>query len=401
MSVGSDDHPTGPLSGYRILDLTRLLPGGFATGLLADLGADIIKVERPGAGDRMRSEQPRVGVTSAHTWVTDRNKRSIAIDLKDSRGLAAFKLLVREADALIEGFRPGVTARLGISYADLRALNRRLVYCSISGYGQDGPLAAAAGHDINYIGRAGILSVTGPADGAPAIPGVQIADLAGGALMSLVGLLSGLLAASATGEGDHVDVSMTDGAFSLLSIHLGVFFASGEPPRREGMRLNGRFPCYNVYECADGEWITVGAIEEQFFSLLCETIGRPDLVGTRLDETAVPVWRDVFLSRTAADWLESLESTDACVGPVNDFARAVADRQLRHRRMVVTLDQVGGGSSLQVGTPIKLRRRSPAIRHPARQLGQDTRACLAEAGLSGAEIDALLEAGVVAIPEAG
>lgn len=390
---------TGPLVGRRVLDLTRLLPGGFATALLADLGAEVVKVEQPGLGDYMRWKEPRYGSTSAQSWITDRGKSSLAIDLKDPRGLAAFKELAREADAVIESFRPGVMRRLGASYDDLRSLNPRLVYCSISGYGQDGPLAAEAGHDINYVGRAGILSITGPADGRPAIPGVQIGDLGGGALMSLVGLLAALLRARETGEGDHVDVSMTDGAFAWLSVQLGIHFATGVSPGRESALLNGAFPCYNIYGCADGRWLTVGAIEEQFFRALCEAVGRPDLLDTRVEPTAVSLWRELFRERPRREWLEMLDGVDACVGPVNDFAEALADPQLTHRRMTVELEDPVGGRQRQLGTPIKLLNRPARVHGPPPRLGEHSRRYLEMAGLTGTEVDALLREGVAETPE--
>ena len=231
----------GLLDGIRVLDLSRLLPGGFGTGLLADLGAEVVKVEQPGLGDYMRWMEPKIGDESAASWVVDRGKRSIAVDLKTERGVEVVRRLARNADAFVESFRPGVVDRLGVGYEALRAENPRLVYCSISGYGQDGPLRRAAGHDLNYIGRAGILSITG-ADGRPAIPGVQIGDLGGGALVGMVGLLAALVRAARSGEGEYVDVSMTDAAFALLSVHLGDHFATGVVPGPERMLLNGAYP---------------------------------------------------------------------------------------------------------------------------------------------------------------
>jgi alpha-methylacyl-CoA racemase len=387
----------GPLAGVRILDLCRLLPGGFATALLGDLGAEVIKVEQPGVGDHQRAYEPRIGEDSAYSWVTDRNKRSLVLDLKDPRGVAALHRLAERADALIESFRPGVADRLGIGYDALRAVNPALVYCSISGYGADGPLARVAGHDINYIGRAGILSVTGR-EGRPTIPGVQIADVAGGGLMSVAGVLAALVRARETGEGDHVDVSMTDAAFASLSIHWGAYFATGEAPGHEDGLLTGRYPSYNVYECADGRHVTVGALEGQFFAELCRRVGRPDLEPTRLDRAALPLWREIFLERTRDEWLDRFAGSDACVGPVNDFGEALADPQLGHRGMVVETEHREVGPVPQVAPPIKLREHPAAVRHPAPRLGEDTRQVLAEAGMSPEEVDALIADGVAAEP---
>ena len=268
---------SGLLDGIRVLDLSRLLPGGFGTGLLADLGAEVIKVEQPVVGDYMRWLDPKLGDESAASWVVDRGKRSIGVDLKSPRGVEVVRRLVRSADAFVESFRPGVADRLGVGYEALRAERPDLVYCSISGYGQTGPLRTEAGHDLNYIGRAGLLSITGSHDGRPGIPGVQVADLGGGALLAMVGLLAALVRAARTGEGEHIDMSMTDGAFALLSVHLGDYFATGVVPERERMLLNGGYPSYNVYACADGKHLTVGALEEKFFAVVCEVVGRPDL----------------------------------------------------------------------------------------------------------------------------
>ena len=387
---------SGLLDGVRVLDLSRLLPGGFATALLADLGAEVVKVEQPGVGDYMRWMEPRLGDESAASWVIDRGKRSVGVDLKSPRGVEVLRRLARSADAVVESFRPGVVDRLGVGYEALRAENPRLVYCSISGYGQDGPLRNEAGHDLNYIGRAGLLSITGARDGRPAIPGVQVGDLGGGALLAVAGVLAALVRAGRTGEGEHVDVSMTDGAFALLSVHLGDYFATGAVPGPEQMLLNGAYPCYNVYACADGRHLTVGALEPQFFEALCGIVGRPELASTRLDPDALPAWRDLFLTRSRDEWLAAFEGTDACVGPVNDMAEAIADPQLRHRGMVVEVEQPALGTVRQVAPPLKLREHPVATGGLPPGLGEGTRAFLAEAGYSGAELDRLYADGVVA-----
>ena len=390
---------SGPLEDVRILDLTRLLPGGVATALLADLGASVVKIEQPGLGDYMRWSEPLLGPESAASWVTDRNKRSVALDLKQPGGVAALKRLAERADALIESFRPGVVDRLGVGYDDLRAVNPRLVYCSLTGYGQDGPLAAVAGHDLNYIGRAGVLGITGEPDGPPTIPGVQVADIGAGAMLSALGVVAAIVRARASGAGDHVDVSMTDGAFAILSVHLGAYFATGEPPERGRMPLSGRDPCYNVYRCADGRYVTVGALEPKFWEALCTAVERPELVPTQFEPEALATWRELFATRPRDEWLRVLEPFDACVGPVNDLAEACADPQLRHRGMVVELEHPVLGPTPQVGTPIKLRNAPAGVRTPAPRLGEHTRSELAAAGLSAAEIDALVASGAAAEAE--
>jgi crotonobetainyl-CoA:carnitine CoA-transferase CaiB-like acyl-CoA transferase len=387
--VTTTDQPLGPLTGIRVLDLTRLLPGAFATALLADLGAEVIKIEQPGTGDPMRAYEPRIGDASAFTWVTDRNKRSVALNLRDARGRDALLRLAAGADVLIESFRPGVMERLGLGYDAVSAVNPALVYCSLSGYGVDGPRAQEAGHDVNYIGRAGLLSTTGVGV-RPAIPGVQIADLAGGSLLGVAGLLAALVRAQRSGEGDHVDVAMTDGAFALQALNLAEFFVHERSPGIERELLNGRFPCYALYECADGRSVTVGALEPPFWRELCEGVGRPDLLESQFDPDALPTWRALFLQKTRDEWLAALDGRDACIGPVNDLREAIDDPQLRHRQMVVEVEHPEVGPMPQLGTPIKLRRHPASIRTPAPRLGDATRDVLSEAGLDDSEIEALI-----------
>jgi crotonobetainyl-CoA:carnitine CoA-transferase CaiB-like acyl-CoA transferase len=335
----------GPLAGVRILDLTRLLPGGVATGLLADLGADVVKIEQPGVGDYMRWGEPRIGAESAASWVADRNKRSVALDLKQLAAVEALKRLAQHADALIEGFRPGVVDRLGVGYEALRAVNPRLVYCSLTGYGQDGPLAAVAGHDLNYIGRAGVLGITGEADGPPSIPGVQIGDVGAGAMLSALGLVAAVLRARDSGIGDHVDVSMTDGAFAFLSVHLGDFFASGVPPERGRMALNGRDPCYNVYRCADGRYVTVGAARAE---VLGGALRGSRTAGARLD--AVRAGGDPALARAVR----------------GEAARRVAAPPRAGRRVHRPRQRLRGGLCRPAASPPRNGRRARAPgRRPA------------------------------------
>lgn len=388
--MSKPEEATGPLRGVRVLDLTRLLPGGFATAMLADLGAEVIKVEQPGQGDYMRWDDPKIGDESAHNWTNDRNKKSIALNLKDPNAVAALKKLAETADVVFEGFRPGVVDRLGVGYEDIKKINPKIVYCSLTGYGQDGPLVKEPGHDLNYAARAGITSITGPKDGVPTLIGVQIADLGGGALMSLTGILSALYRAATTGEGDHVDISMTDGAFAWTSIWMGDHFATGDVPKAGEMMLNGASPCYQVYECADGKFLTVAAVEEQFFAELCEVIGRPELTETQFHSDQIPMWREIFLEKTRDEWLEVFTGHDVCVGPVNDFAEAATDPQLTHREMIVDLERPGHGTFKQIGSPIKLKEHPTQIRTASPGLGEHTVEILTEAGLSAEEIERIL-----------
>ncbi|MFP5298723.1 MAG: CaiB/BaiF CoA transferase family protein, partial [Actinomycetota bacterium] len=234
------------MSGLKVLDLTRLLPGGYATLLMADLGADVLKVEEPGKGDYIRWTPPVVGTMSSGHIALNRNKRSMTLNLKSDRGRELLADLAATADVLIESFRPGVMERLGVGYGALSERNPGLIYCAISGYGQTGPRSLAAGHDANYISYAGVLSIVGPDGGPPVLPGVQVGDLAGGGMAAVIGILAALHRRQQTGEGDFVDISMMDGAMSWLTIHAGEFVATGDVPQRERMHLSGRFPCYRV-----------------------------------------------------------------------------------------------------------------------------------------------------------
>ena len=388
------------LDGVRVLDLTRLLPGGYATLLLADLGADVVKVEEPGKGDYIRWTPPMVGEFSSGHIALNRNKRSLTLNLKTEEGREVFKSLVPRFDIVVESFRPGVMDRLGVGWDALRALHPGLVYCAITGYGQDGPRAAAAGHDVNYTGYAGALSVIGEDGSRPVIPGLQIGDLGGGGMAAVIAILAALHRKNATGEGDYCDVSMTDGVVSWLSIHAAEFFATERVPRAERMHLSGAYPCYRVYPAADG-WITVGALEPQFWARLCELLDRPDLAGDafaagdRRDEVIDDLGK-LFSSKTRAEWMELFDGEDVCVGPVNDFAEALADEQIVHRGMSVSGDLPDGNSARTVGNPIKLASaKSDVWRRPPPQMGEHTEEVLREIDLSAEEIARLRTAGAI------
>lgn len=390
----------GPLEGLRVLDLSRLLPGGYATLLLADLGADVVKLEQPGKGDYIRWTPPIAGEMSAGHIALNRNKRSLTLDLKSDRGKSLFRELVVRFDVLVESFRPGVMERLGLGYGSLSELHPGLIYCAISGYGQTGPRALVAGHDANYIGYAGVLSTVGPAGGPPVLPGVQIGDLAGGGMTAVIAILAALQRRSITGRGDMCDISMMDGAMSWLTIHAGAFVATGDVPQREDMHLSGRYPCYRVYEAADG-YLTVGALEPQFWSALCDAISRPDLrddafaLGDRRDEVIAELG-GLFISKTRSEWMEYFDGVDACVAPVNDLAEAFDDAQVAAREMVYESDIDGVGTWRHVGNPIKMTGAPGKIeRRPPPGMGEHTAEILGEIGLSTGEVESLRAEGIL------
>jgi alpha-methylacyl-CoA racemase len=385
-----------PLDGVRVLDLTRLLPGGFLSALLADLGADVVKVEEPTLGDYMRWQEKRIGPESAASWVVGRNKRSLAVDLKRPEGVELFLALAQDAQVVVEGFRPGVVDRLGVGYDAVRQLNPRIVYASLTGYGSDGPMRDVAGHDISYISYAGVLGMTGPPGGPVCPPGVQVADL-GGASMLGIGLLAALYAAERTGLGSRVEVAMYDAALAWTSIHAGEFWAGGDAPDPGRMLLNGRFPCYNVYACADGRFVSVGAVEPKFWAGFCAAIGRPDLVARQLDPAARADVAAVLAGRTRDVWVELLAAADACVAPVLGLGEALAHPLAAARGMVLAapVDSTGSVTAPTLGTPIRFGGRQRPAGTPPPALGADTVALATQAGLSRAQIDALLASGVL------
>lgn len=305
------------LQGTVVLDLTRLLPGAVATQQLADWGAEVIKIEEPRGGDYARSMNPGVFAR------TNRGKKSVALDLKHPRGRAILLSLAREADVLIEGNRPGVMARLGLGYEELRAVNRRLIYCSLTGYGQHGPFAQLAGHDVNYMALGGVLSLN-----LPVIPGVQIADLVGGSLQAVMGILLALVARNHTGEGRYVDVSMYAGVTSLLTIPLAAWRETGREPMPGNEVLSGRYACYSLYPAADGRWLAVGALEPKFWGELCRRLGCQDLIARQFEEPQDSLKAriaSIFRTKAAHDWFQELRDSDCCVTLVRTIGEVAAE----------------------------------------------------------------------------
>ena len=345
------------LAGIVVLDLTRLLPGAVATQQLADWGADVIKIEQPGSGDYARSMNPPVFA------FTNRGKKSVVIDLKRAPGREALLALVKTADVLIEGNRPGVMARLRLSYDELRAVNKRLIYVSLTGYGQDSPYSQLAGHDVNYMALGGVLSLN-----LPVIPGVQIADLVGGSMQAVTGILLALVARSTTGEGRHVDVSMYHGVMSLLTIPLTAWRSTGREPMACREVLSGRYACYHIYQAADGRWLAVGALEPKFWAELCRNLRCEDLIPRQFEEPQDDVKArvsQIFRTKPATAWFEQLRNTDSCVTLVRTVSEVAVD-----------LPEPSGP--------------------PAPALGQHSREILERAGYTTDQLDALAREGAIA-----
>lgn len=396
--------PPRPLEGLVVLDLTRLLPGPFATLLLADLGATIVKIEPPKGGDYARHFPPLGGKMSAVFAALNRDKQGVAIDLKRPEGQAILHRLVAEADVLLEGYRPGVMRRLNADYATLAAINPRLIYCSITGYGQTGPWAQRAGHDMNYLAIAGLLAAGG-AGGAVVQPGVQSADIAGGALYPVIGILAALHQRHATGEGQYVDASMTDGAAGLGMMLHAKQHLDGKPVVAGEDDLAGGKLCYRTWRCADGRYLAVGALEPKFWMGLCQAIGRPELMADGYAEgkrraPAEAKLVELFASKTRDEWVATFVAHDLCVEPVLDPAEARQHPHAQARGLYGTHAHPAEGAEFfhQYPNPQLLPAAPPVgPPQPAPTLGQHTRAVLSAAGYSDAEIDALAAARVLAL----
>jgi alpha-methylacyl-CoA racemase len=406
---GSGGASPQALSDVRVLDLSRLLPGGFCSLLLADFGAEVLKVEDTGMGDYIRWAPPYYegaddSAKSALYLSLNRNKRSIRIDLKEERGREVLLKLVREYDVVLESFRPGVLDRLGVGYERLREENPGLVYCAITGYGQDGPYRDRAGHDMNYLGLVGLLGLTGERGGPPVQAAGQIADLGGGALMAAFGIMAALRERKRSGEGQLVDVSMADGALSWLAMVAGKHFADGVVPGRGDLELAGGYVCYRPYACSDGD-VSLGALEPKFWQAWCRGVGREDLVEKQFEPPGSAAHAEVeriFAGRTRAEWESFAAEHDCCLEPVLGLDEALESELVRAREMVVELDQPGAERPVrQLGVPVKLSRTPGGVHAPGPALGEHTAEVLAALGYSTEEIAALEQAGAVAGPTAG
>jgi alpha-methylacyl-CoA racemase len=381
-----------PLTGIRVLDLTRLLPGAFCTMLLADMGADVIKIEEPSGGDYMRWTPPLVDGQSALFNALNRNKRSLTLNLKSEAGRDLLLRLAERSDVLVEGNRPGVMERLGLGWPAIHARNPALVMCSITGYGQDGPMASRAGHDINYMATAGALGLNGTKDGPPVPLAVQVADIGGGGLQPAVAILGALIGVQRGDEGRWLDVSMIDGAVSWLALLLAQQGA-GDPVGRGDTRLNGRYACYRVYKCKDGGYYSVGALEPKFWTTLCTAVGQPDLVelqfatgedGARAHETM----EAVFLSKTRSEWERELAGLEVCCEPVLELDEVASHPQIAARGLI---SKLASGVEVRPAVPIRddWRRLDPP------ELGEHTAEILSELGVDAQRLASLKQDGVV------
>lgn len=385
---------SGPLASLKVLDFSTLLPGPFASLMLADMGAEVLRIESLTRMDLLRVLPPHDQGTSASHAYLNRNKRSLALDLKQAEALEIVRELVKDYDILLEQFRPGVMERLGLGYAALNAITPRLIYVSITGYGQTGPYKDRAGHDINYLALAGVASYTGRQDSGPLPLGVQLADVGGGSLHAVVGLLAAVIARQHSGVGQYLDVSMTDCSFSLNAMAGAGYLACGVEPEWESHVLNGG-SFYDYYRSRDGRWMSVGSLEPAFMQQLCAALGRPELAAQGLSpkpeqQKALKLALQVEFEKRSFDELCALfAGLDACVEPVLNLSEAVEHPQLKARELVSQVPRGDGSTQAQIACPLKFSEGLPAPRHIGVAVGAHSDEVLAELGFSAQRIGEL------------
>ncbi len=390
----------GPLSGVRIIDLTRLYPGPFGTQLMGDFGAEVIKVEDKNSPDYIRFFPPKFKEEGAGYIAVNRNKKSLALDLRSDKGKELFFKLVEKSDVVVEQFRPGVIAKMGLGYEAAKKVNPRIIYCSITGFGQTGPYANVAGHDLNYMGLAGITDTIGPKGGDPVIPGIQVADVAGGGLMSVIGVLSALVARATTGKGQHVDVSMFDGILPFMGMLFANYKAGGGLPNRGDSFLSGGLLCYNIYRTKDNRHVTVAGLEYKFWQRFCELIERPDLTDKQFVageefERLHKDLSDLFMTKTMQEWVDLFRGEESMADAVLSIDEVEHDPHAIARKMIVEMDHPTEGKIKGIGVPIKFSDTEATDLVPPPILGQHNDEILSMLGFSKAQIDQLRADGII------
>jgi crotonobetainyl-CoA:carnitine CoA-transferase CaiB-like acyl-CoA transferase len=378
----------GALAGLTVLDLSRLLPGPFCSMILADHGARVIAIE-----DR------RFAAEAGANIPVYRNKEHMTLNLKTETGRQIFMEMAGKADIILEGFRPGVTRRLGVDYDAISQINPQIIYCSITGYGQTGPYRDIAGHDVNYLSIAGVLDLIGVKDGPPCIPGIQIADMAGGALYAVIGILTALHARQSSGRGQYIDISMTDGSMSLLTLAVNLARLTGRPMSRSDSILSHRYACYHVYKTADHRYLSIGAVENRFWKNLCDHFGVPEYTPLQYDDTRrqeiLEFMECRFRQKTLLQWEQELAGKDICWAPVQTVDEALASPLFKSREMVVEISDKNGGVSIGIGIPVKLSDTPGSVRNPPPDFGENTAAVLKSFGYSEDDIKAWESSGII------
>jgi len=392
---------TMPLEGIKVLDLSRVIAGPFCTQLLADYGAEVIKVEDRQGGDPSRQQQPLINGTGSLFYLVNRNKKSLALDLKQEEGKEVLRRLVREADVLIEQFRPGVMDKLGLGYKDLNAENPRLIYCSLSGYGQTGPMSVAPSHDLNFQSLAGMALLNGRPEEIPLVPPLTFMAMAGGSLYAMAAIMMALFQRNKTGEGQYCDVAILDGSVSMTASLLADWAGSGNLPRRGEGRLAGGFACYNIYATGDGGYISLAAVESKFWKEFCEGIGYPEFADAQWDPVQQEAIRmavqDYFLTRPRQEWEKLFENSDICFSPLLDLDEMCQHPQVTAREMITRLhDFVSPGRDLCLtGLPVKLSASPGQVIPEFAALGEHSEEIIRQLGYSEEELKRLRERGVI------
>ncbi len=371
------------LSNLKILDFTTLLPGPYATMQLADMGADVIKISSPSKYDLVLESDPKIKGKSANLLWLNRNKKTLALNLKSAEAIKIVKELIKEYDIIVEQFRPGVMEKLGLGYDELKTINPKLIYCSITGYGQKGTLSMRAGHDINYLSRSGIMSFSGTKDSGPVLYGTQIADIAAGSMNSVIGILAAVNYRNETGEGQHIDIAMMDGLLPFNSLSGSQYLAGGDMPTIESETFNGGSN-YDFYKTKDGRYFSVGSLEPKFWAGFCETLGIDAASPT--DISAKEEIRQIFMSKDFNQWKEIFENKDICVEPVLNLEEVAKDENTMDRGLIVELD-VDGEKVKQFASPIAFSKTKQEYKFAGKVIGEDTKDIMLKLGYSEAEID--------------
>jgi len=389
----------GPLTGMKMLDFSTLLPGPYATLVMADLGAEVLRISSGTRVDFAEHFPPFVSekkISANLAWL-GRNKKTMTLNLKNEKGLKIVRQLIKEYDIILEQFRPGVMDKLGLGYPDLKKVNPGLIYCSLTGYGQSGPMSMKAGHDINYMSRAGLMSHSGRKNGGPVLTGMQIADVASGSNNVIIGILAAAMHRNKTGKGQFIDISMTDGVLAFNAMAGPVYLASGKEPEREGELINGG-TLYDFYETKDGKYISFGGLEPQFFADFCKVMDCPDLIEQGVAPKDLPKEkeriRNIFKTKTQEEWVKEFEKADACVEPVVSLGEALSDPQFMERNMVVDLEMPGGGTMKQIATPIMFSETKAEYKKIGEPTGTHTKEILLELGYSENDFDEFTKQGV-------
>lgn len=378
----------GALSGIKVLDLSRLLPGPYCSMILADHGARVIAIE-----DRLFMDD---GLFFSQAY---RNKEHMSLNLKTEEGKKIFFCMANDADVILEGFRPGVVQRLGVDYDTVQKVNQKIIYCSISGYGQTGPYRNRAGHDVNYLSMSGALDLIGQANHPPSIPGIQIADIAGGGMNAAIGILMALFARERSGKGQYIDISMTDGILGFMPTAFFLKQITGQFPKRGDSILSHRYACYNTYGTSDGRYISVGTVENRFWEKLCEFLEVPEYTLLQYDENRrqeiIDFMKATFLKKTFAQWKKDLAGIDACCEPIQNFSEVLKDPLFREREMVVEVAGKDGKKTLAIGIPVKLSETPGSVNTPPVVFGENTEAILKELGYSKKKVKELSDMEVI------